>query len=106
MLERSPPDQAEDDLSALVCSRNALQFMYEESLVNGNASITLILSEALACGDDLIAEKREISYRSKDALFYLYFMRAILGLHPEKIKHLVELLKWLTIIPPDETETV
>ena len=106
MLERSRPDQAEDDLSALVCSRNALQFMYEESLVNGNASITLILSEALACGDDLIAEKREISYRSKDALFYLYFMRAILGLHPEKIKHLVELLKWLTIIPPDETETV
>ena len=79
MLKRSPPDPAEHDLSALVCSRNAVQFLYEESLVNGNASITLILSEALACGDELIAEKREISYRSKEALLCLYFLRAIIG---------------------------
>jgi hypothetical protein len=107
MSKRSPPDRAEDDLSALVCSRNAVQFLYEESLVNGNANITLLLGEALTCGDELIAEKREISYRSKDALFYLYFLRAILGLHPGKINHLVELLKWLTIIPrADETGEV
>jgi hypothetical protein len=104
MLKRLPPDRPEDDLTALVCSRNAVQFLHEESLVNGNVNITLILGEALACGDELIAEKQEISYRSKEALFYLYFLRAILGLHPEKIKHLVELLKWLTIIPrADET---
>ena len=102
MLKRSPPDPVEHDLSALVCSRNAVQFLYEESLTNGNADITLILSEALTCGDELIAEKREISYRSKDALFYLYFLRAILGLHPEKLNHLVELLRWLTIIPSDK----
>ena len=99
MLKRSPPDPVEHDLSALVSSRNAVQFLYEESLVNGNADITLILGEALTCGDELIAEKQEISYRSKDALHYLYFLRAILGLHPKKIGHLVEVLKWLTIIP-------
>jgi hypothetical protein len=34
-------------------------------------------------------------------LLYWFFLRAIIGLHPEKIEHLVELLKWLTIIPPD-----
>ena len=99
MLKRWQPDPAEHDLSSLVSSRNAVQFLYEESLANGNADITLILGEALICGDELIAEKREISYRSKDALLYLYFLRAILGLHPEKIRHLVELLKWLKIIP-------
>ena len=76
-----------------------MQFLYEESLANGNADITALLGEALACGDELIAEKQEISYRSKDALLYLYFLRAIIGLHPEKIGHLVELLQWLKIIP-------
>jgi hypothetical protein len=30
-----------------------------------------------------------------------FFLRAIVGLHPEKVEHLFELLKWLTIIPPD-----
>ena len=78
-----------------------MQFLYEESLTNGNADITLLLAEALTCGDELIAEKREISYRSKDALHYLHFLRAILGLHPKKIGHLVALLKWLEIIPRD-----
>ena len=95
MLKRSQPDRR-TDLSSLVSSRNAVQFLYEESLANGNADITALLGEALACGDELIAERREISYRSKDALLYLYFLRAIIGLHPEKIGHLVELLQWLT----------
>jgi hypothetical protein len=99
MLKRLLPDRGEQDLSSLKSSRNAVRFLYEESLVNGNADITLILGEALTCGDELIAEKQEISYRSKDALHYLYFLRAILGLHPDKIGHLVALLKWLTIIP-------
>jgi hypothetical protein len=99
MLKRRPPDRTEQDLSSLVSSRNAVQFLYEESLVNGNADITLLLEEALTCGDELLAEKREISYRSKDALFYLFFLRAILGLHPKKIGHLVALLEWLKIIP-------
>jgi hypothetical protein len=75
--------------------------MYEESLANGNAAITALLGEALTCGDELIAKRREISYKSKDALLYWFFLRAIIGLHPEKVEHLVELLKWLTIIPPD-----
>src|ERR1035438_5678634 len=101
MLKLWQPDQAEQDLRSLVSSRNAVQFLYEESLVNGNADITLILGEALTCGDELIAAKREISYRSQDALHYLYFLRAILGLHPEKIGHLVKLLEWLRIIPCD-----
>src|ERR1022692_4195878 len=92
------------DLRSLVSSRNAVQYLYEESLTRDNANITLILGEALTCGDELIAAKQEISYRSKDALFYLYFLRAILGLHPKKIRHLVELLEWLGIIPGD-TET-
>lgn len=75
--------------------------MYEESLANGNANITALLGEALNCGDELIAERQEISYKSKDALLSWFFLRAIVGLHPEKIGHLVELLEWLTIIPPD-----
>jgi hypothetical protein len=101
MLTRRQPDRAEHDLSSLKSSRNAVQFLYEESLANGNADITLILGEALTCGDELIAEKQEISYRSKDALHYLYFLRAVLGLHPEKIGHLVKLMEWLGIIPRD-----
>jgi hypothetical protein len=101
MSERWQPDPRKQDLSSLVSSRNAVQYLYEESLVNGNADITLILGEALTCGDELIADKQEISYKSKDALFYLYFLRAVLGLQPEKIIHLVELLKWLKIIPGD-----
>ena len=106
MLKRGQPDRAKPDLSSLVSSRNAVKFLHEESLARGNADITLILSEALTCGDELIAEKQEISYRSKDALHYLYFMRAILGLHPEKKKHQFELLTWLTINPDDETGKV
>jgi hypothetical protein len=101
MLKLWQPDQAEQDLRSLVSSRNAVQYLYEESLTRGNANITLILGEALICGDELIAAKQEISYRPKDALFYLYFLRAILGLHPKKIRHLVELLEWLGIIPGD-----
>ena len=104
MLKLWQPDQAEQDLGSLVSSRNAVQYLYEESLARGNADITQILGEALNCGDELIAAKQEISYRPKDALFYLYFLRAILGLHPKKIGHLVELLEWLGIIPGD-TET-
>jgi hypothetical protein len=101
MLKLWQPDQAARDLRSLVSSRNAVQYLYEESLAFGNANITLILREALICGDELIAAKQEISYRSKDALLYLYFLRAILGLHPKKIRHLVELLEWLGIIPGD-----
>jgi hypothetical protein len=98
MLKRWPPDRVEQDLSSLVSSRNAVQFLYEESLANGNADITLILGEALTCGDELIAEKQEISYKSKEALLCLFFLRAIIGLHPKKIRHLVELLEWLKIV--------
>jgi hypothetical protein len=104
MLKRGPPDQTENNLGSLISSRNAVQFLYEESIGEGNADITLLLEEALTCGDVLIAEKQEISYRSKDALLYLYFLRAIIGLHPKKIRHLVALLKWLEIIPR-ETES-
>jgi len=96
------PDQTEQDLRSLVGSRNAVQFLYEESLGHGNADITLILGEALMCGDRLIAEGQEISYESKDALYSLFFLRAILGLHSNKIEHLVELLEWLKIIPRDK----
>jgi hypothetical protein len=99
MLKRWRPDGSEQDLSSLVSSRNAVQFLHDESLANGNADITLILAEALTCGDALIAEKQEISYGSKEGLFYLYFLRAILGLRREKIGHLVALLEWLEIIP-------
>src|ERR1700678_2702943 len=95
------PDQTEQDLSSLVSSRNAVRFLYAESLVNGNAAITQILGEALTCGDALIAGEQEISYGSKDALFYMYFLRAILGLPVQKVAHLLELLEWLKIIPPD-----
>ena len=84
MLKLWQPDQAED-LKSLVSSRNAVQYLYEESLAGGNADITLILGEALICGDELIAAKQGVSYRSRDGLFYLYFLRAILGLHPKKI---------------------
>jgi hypothetical protein len=101
MLKRLRPDQRKQDLRSLTNSRNAVQFLYEESLANGNADITALLGEALTCGDELIAEKQEISYKSKEALLYWFFLRAIVGLHPEKIGHLVELLEWLTIIPPD-----
>jgi hypothetical protein len=99
MLKRLLPDRTERDLSSLVTSRNAVHFLYEESLANGNADITALLGEALACGDELIAQKREIAYRSKDALLYLFFLRAIIGLPPKQIGHLVELLQWLKIVP-------
>lgn len=98
MLKRSRPDRNEEDLSSLVSSRNAVQFLYEESFANGNADITLLLGEALLCGDELIAEKQEISYKSKEALLCLFFLRAIIGLRPKKIRHLVELLEWLKIV--------
>jgi hypothetical protein len=101
MLKRGRPDHRERDLRSLLNSRHAVRFMYEESLTHGNAAITALLGEALTCGDELIAERQEISYKSKEALLYWFFLRAIIGLHPEKIEHLVELLKWLTIIPPD-----
>jgi hypothetical protein len=106
MFEPSQRKRRERDLRSLISSRNAVKYLHEESLANGNADITLILAEALSCGEHLIAEKQEISYRSKDALFYLYFLRAILGLHPEKIRHLVELLEWLKIVPCDSTGNV
>jgi hypothetical protein len=51
MLKRWQPDWTEQDLSSLKSSRNAVQFLYEKSLANGNADITLILSEALTCGE-------------------------------------------------------
>ena len=102
MLKPAPPDRTKQDLSSLASSRAAVQYLYEESLANGNADITLILAEALTCGDALIAGKQEISYRSKHALLYLYFLRAIIGLPPKQIGHLVALLKWLEIIPRDE----
>jgi hypothetical protein len=73
MLKRLLPERTEQDLSSLVTSRNAVHFLYEESIANGNADITALLGEALTCGDELIAERREISYRSKDALLYLFF---------------------------------
>jgi hypothetical protein len=95
------PEPTEQDLSSLVSSRNAVRFLYAESLANGNADITRILGEALTCGDALIAGKQEISYGPKDALFYMYFLRAILGLPTQKIGHLIELLEWLKIIPGD-----
>jgi len=101
MLKRVPPDRTGRDLSSLASSRTAMQYLYEESLANGNADITLILAEALTCGDALIAGKQEISYGSKEALLYLYFLRAIIGLPPKKIRHLVALLKWLENIPRD-----
>jgi hypothetical protein len=100
MLKRWQPDQTEQDLSSLVSSRDAIQFLHAESLANGNAAITEILAEALTCGDALIAGEQEISYGSKDALFYMYFLRAILGLPVPKVEHLLELLEWLKIIPP------
>ena len=53
MLKRWQPDGTEQDLSSLVSSRNAVQFLHDESLANGNADITLILAEALTCGDAL-----------------------------------------------------
>ena len=101
MLKRWQPDQTEQVLNSLVSSRNAMRFLYEESLANGNPDITRILGEALTCSDALIAGKHEISYGSKDALFYMYFLRAILGLPAPKLGHLLELLEWLKIIPPD-----
>ena len=101
MLKRWQPDGTEQDLGSLLASRDAVQFLYDQSLAGGSAHITALLGEALTCGDELIADKCEISYRSKDALLYLYFLRAILGLEPKKISHLVELLEWLGIIPRD-----
>jgi hypothetical protein len=99
MLKPSQPDQTEQNLSSLVNSRHAVQFLYEESLANGNADITLILEQALTCCDELITEGQEISYESKEALLCLFFLKAILGLHAEKIAHLVALLRWLKMIP-------
>ncbi|MGH7223853.1 MAG: hypothetical protein ACRELF_11530, partial [Gemmataceae bacterium] len=101
MLKPWSHDRTMRDMNSLVSSRNALRFLYDESVGLGNADITRLLGEALRCSDRLIAEGEEICHESSDALFYLYFLRAILGLHPEKIRHLVALLQWLGIIPGD-----
>jgi hypothetical protein len=106
MLKPWRPDEKERDLSSLVLSRNAVQYLYDESLGNGNQQITAVLGAALTCGDELIATGQEVSYRPKDGLFYLYFLRAILGLHPEKIRHLVALLEWLGIVQDGEGESM
>jgi hypothetical protein len=104
MLKPWPHNQIEQDMSSLVSSRNAIKFLHDESVGCGNQDITRILGEALICGDKLIAEGQEIRYESKDGLFYLYFLKAILGLHHEKIRHLVALLEWLEIIPRKNQE--
>lgn len=96
------PEQRKKDLGSLVRSRNAVKYLHKESIGHGNAAITRILEEALICGDRLIAEGQEISYKPKDGLSYLNFVRAILWLHPEQVGHLVAMLKWLEIIPPDK----
>lgn len=101
MLKPWPHDRKQHDMSSLVSSRNALRYLYAESIGLGNADITLMLGEALRCSERLIAEGREISHESSDASLYLYFLRAILNLHPEKIRHLVAFLEWLEIIPPE-----
>ena len=102
MLEPGQPDQAEKKVDSLINSRNAVEFLHRESIGHGNADITLLLRQALICGNELIADKQEISYRSKEGFLCLFFLKAILGLPPEKIGHLVALMKRLEIIPPDE----
>ena len=88
-------------MSSLVSSRNAVRFLYDESVGLGNADITRLLAEALGCSERLIAEGREIPHELNDGSLYFDFLRAILGLHPEKIRHLVAFLEWLEIIPAD-----
>jgi hypothetical protein len=102
MLEPGQPDQTEKKLVSLINSRNAVRFLHRESIGHGNAAITRILEEAVICGDRLIAEGQEISYKPKDGLCYLNFVRAILWLPQEQVGHLVAMLKWLEIIPPDK----
>jgi hypothetical protein len=102
MLKPGQPDQTEKNLVSLINSRNAVKCLHKASIGHGNAAITRILEEAVICGDRLIAEGQEISYKPKDGLSYLNFVRAILWLPPEKIGPLVALMKWLEIIPPDE----
>ena len=70
MLKPSPPDQTGHDPAD---SRYALQALYKESLAHGNADITLIVRKALICCDELIAEGKIISCRSKKPRFTSIF---------------------------------
>ena len=99
MLKSWSHDGNGRDMSSLVSSRNALRFLYDESMGFGNADISLMLGEALRCSDMLIAEGQELAHEASDAALYFHFLRAILGLHPEKIEPLVAFLEWLEIIP-------
>jgi hypothetical protein len=99
MLKPGQPDKTEKNLDSLINSRNAVKYLHKESIGHGNAAITRILEEAVICGDRLIVEGQEISYKPKDGLCYLNFVRAILWLPQEQVGHLVAMLEWLEIIP-------
>jgi len=98
---QQPLDETNAEPRSLVSSRNAIRFLYQQSLRAKKPNITRVIKEALACCDHLIVEGEEISYPSKEAVFYLYFLKAILGLQPSKLQDLIALLEWLTIIPPN-----
>jgi len=102
MLKPWSHDRKQHGMSSLVSSRNALRFLYDESVGLGNADITRLLGEALSCSDRLIAEGEEIPHEWSDASLYFYFVRAILNLHPKEIRHLVAFLEWLEIIPHED----
>jgi hypothetical protein len=101
MKQPPPLDETTAEPRSLVSSRNAIRFLYQQSRRAKKPHITRIIKEALTCCDDLIAEGQENSYNSEDPFFYLYFLRAILELQPDQIRHLVALLQWLEIVPPN-----
>jgi hypothetical protein len=101
MKQPPPLDGTNEEPGSLVSSRNAIRFLYQQSLRAKKPHITRIIKEALTCCDHLISEGREISYTSKEAVFYLYFLKAILGLRPRQLQDIIALLEWLEIIPGD-----
>ena len=95
-----PPDETKGEPRCLASARDAIRFLYEQSLNGENLEIIRIIREALTCCDHFIAERQQLEYPSSEAVYYFYFIKAMLGLPPQKIRHLIAMLKWMEIIPP------
>ncbi|MEI7668696.1 MAG: hypothetical protein WCJ33_01270 [Pseudomonadota bacterium] len=81
----------------LINSKLALQFLYEESLREEDKDVTNVIRAALDFCNDLIEQKNETLTSSEDDFLYFGFLRAILELNPQTVKHLLKIVKWLEI---------
>ena len=99
MPQSSPLDVEGLKNGPSVAIRTAISYLHQQSVAAKNPEITALIAEALHLCDCLAADGEKCDPASPHAIHYLYFLKAILGLPPQKLKHLIAILEWLTIIP-------